>query len=196
MQAAKTGLTEGSTPSGNDYVRPVIVINTLAIDQLYLVNDNEQVISLPGATLHQLQSQLSAVNRAPHSIIGSSTLGASIIGGVSNNSGGALVKRGPAYTELALFAQINEHGQLVLVNHLDIELGDTPEAILTNLQNGDFDKRALPDSGKLASDKEYIARVKDVDANTPSRFNADKRRLYEASGCAGKLAVFAVRLDT
>ena len=196
MQAAKTGLTEGSTPSGNDYDRPVVVINTLAIDQLYLVNNNEQVISLPGATLHQLQSQLNTVNRAPHSVIGSSTLGASIIGGVSNNSGGALVKRGPAYTELALFAQINEQGQLVLVNHLDVELGDTPEAILTNLQNGDFDKNKLPDSGKMASDKEYIARVKDVDASTPSRFNADKRRLYEASGCAGKLAVFAVRLDT
>ena len=196
MQAAKTGLTEGSTPSGNDYDRRVVVINTLAIDQLYLVNDNEQVISLAGATLHQLQSQLNKVNRAPHSVIGSSTLGASIIGGVSNNSGGALVKRGPAYTELALFAQINEHGQLVLVNHLDVALGYTPEEILTRLQNGDFDKSKLPDSGKMASDKEYIARVKDVDASTPSRFNADKRRLYETSGCAGKLAVFAVRLDT
>ena len=196
MQAAKTGLTEGSTPSGNNYDRPVVVINTLAINQLYLVNDNEQVISLPGATLHQLQSQLSAVNRAPHSVIGSSTLGASIIGGGSNNSGGALVKRGPAYTELALFAQINEHGQLVLVNHLEVELGTTPEEILTNLQTGNFDQRKLPDTGKLASDKEYIARVTNVDANTPSRFNADKRRLYEASGCAGKLAVFAVRLDT
>ena len=196
MQAAKTGLTEGSTPSGNDYDRPVVVINTLAINQLYLVNNNEQVIGLPGTTLHHLQSQLNAVNRAPHSVIGSSTLGASIIGGVSNNSGGALVKRGPAYTELALFAQINKHGQLVLVNHLDVELGDSPEEILTNLQTGNFDKTNLPDSDKLASDKEYIARVTDVDASTPSRFNADKRRLYEASGCAGKLAVFAVRLDT
>lgn len=36
----------------------------------------------------------------------------------------------------------------------------------------------------------------DVEADTPARFNADKRRLYEAAGCAGKLAVFAVRLDT
>ena len=196
MQAAKTGLTEGSTPSGNDYDRPVVVINTLAIDQLYLINDNEQEISLAGATLHQLQSQLKAVNRAPHSVIGSSTLGASIIGGVSNNSGGSLVKRGPAYTELALFAQINAQGQLVLVNHLDMALGDTPEEILTRLQNGNFDKTKLLDSGKMASDKEYITRVKDIDASTPSRFNADKRRLYEASGCAGKLAVFAVRLDT
>ena len=196
MQAAKTGLTEGSTPSGDDYDRPVVVINTLAINKLYLINGNEQIISLPGTTLHQLQNELKAVNRAPHSVIGSSTLGASIVGGVSNNSGGALVKRGPAYTELSLFAQINEHGQLVLVNHLEVDLGDTPEEILTNLQNGYFDKSQLPQSNKLASDKEYVARIQDVNADTPSRFNADKRRLYEASGCAGKLAVFAVRLDT
>ncbi len=196
MQAAKTGLTEGSTPSGDDYDRPVVVINTLAINKLYLINDNEQIISLPGTTLHQLQNELKAVNRAPHSVIGSSTLGASIVGGVSNNSGGALVKRGPAYTELSLFAQINEHGQLVLVNHLEVELGDTPEEILTNLQNGYFDKSQLSQSNKLASDKEYVARIQDVNADTPNRFNADKRRLYEASGCAGKLAVFAVRLDT
>ena len=196
MQAAKTGLTEGSTPSGDDYDRPVVVINTLAINKLYLINDNEQIISLPGTTLHQLQNELKAVNRAPHSVIGSSTLGASIVGGVSNNSGGALVKRGPAYTELSLFAQINEHGQLVLVNHLEVELGDTPEEILINLQNGYFDKSQLSQSNKLASDKEYVARIQDVNADTPSRFNADKRRLYEASGCAGKLAVFAVRLDT
>ena len=196
MQAAKTGLTEGSAPSGDDYDSPVVVINTLAINKLYLINDNEQIISLPGTTLHQLQNELKAVNRAPHSVIGSSTLGASIVGGVSNNSGGALVKRGPAYTELSLFAQINEHGQLVLVNHLEVDLGDTPEEILTNLQNGYFDKSQLSQSNKLASDKEYVARIQDVNADTPSRFNADKRRLYEASGCAGKLAVFAVRLDT
>ena len=30
----------------------------------------------------------------------------------------------------------------------------------------------------------------------PARFNADPRRLFEASGCAGKLILFAVRLDT
>jgi len=57
MQAAKTGLTEGSTPSGNDYDRPVVVINTLAMNQLYLVNDNEQVICLPVATLHQTSDE-------------------------------------------------------------------------------------------------------------------------------------------
>ena len=38
--------------------------------------------------------------------------------------------------------------------------------------------------------------IKDTNADTPARYNADKRRLYDASGCSGKLAVFAVRLDT
>ena len=38
--------------------------------------------------------------------------------------------------------------------------------------------------------------MRDIDAATPARFNADPRRLFEASGCAGKLMVFAVRLDT
>jgi D-lactate dehydrogenase len=196
MQAANTGLTEGSTPCGDDYDRAVIVINTLAIDKLFLINEGEQVISLPGATLHQLEKQLAAIGRAPHSIIGSSCLGASIVGGVANNSGGALVKRGPAFTELSIYAQVNEHGELILVNHLGIELGDCPESILTNLQRGDFVNKAVPHSHKMASDKEYIARIRDVNANSPSRFNADKRRLYESSGCAGKLAIFAVRLDT
>ncbi|PKI02228.1 D-lactate dehydrogenase [Glaciecola sp. 33A] len=196
MQAANTGLTEGSTPSGNDYDRPVIVINTLAIDKLFLINAGEQVVSLPGATLHQLEKQLGSIGRAPHSIIGSSCLGASIVGGVANNSGGALVKRGPAFTELSIYAQVDEQGELILVNHLGIELGDSPEAILTNLQHGEFATTAVAQSDKMASDKEYMERIRDVEADTPSRFNADKRRLHESSGCAGKLAVFAVRLDT
>ncbi len=48
----------------------------------------------------------------------------------------------------------------------------------------------------MASDQEYKIRVRDVRSDSPARFNADQRRLYETSGCAGKIAVFAVRLDT
>ena len=112
-----------------------------------------------------------------------------------NNSGGALVNRGPAYTELSLFAQLNDAGELELINHLDIDLGETPEEILHSLDTKNFNK-VVGSSNKLASDTEYEARVRDVSAQTPARFNADKRRLFEASGCAGKIAVFAVRLDT
>ena len=35
-----------------------------------------------------------------------------------------------------------------------------------------------------------------VESDIPARYNADSRRLFEASGCAGKLGVFAVRTDT
>ena len=52
--------------------------------------------------------------REPHSVIGSSCIGASIVGGICNNSGGALIKRGPAYTELSLYAQITNKGKLII----------------------------------------------------------------------------------
>ena len=196
MQAANTGLTEGSTPNKDNYDRPVVVINTLSLDTLHIINQGHQVISMPGATLHKLEGALRAINRSPHSIIGSSTLGATVVGGIANNSGGALAKRGPAYTELSTYAQINQHGELVLVNHLGVYLGDTADDVIRNLQQGNFDASKLEQGQRKASDHQYQTRIKDVDANTPSRFNADPRRLYESSGCAGKLAVFAVRVDT
>ncbi|MCZ3019064.1 D-lactate dehydrogenase, partial [Acinetobacter baumannii] len=71
--------------------------------------------------------------REPHSVIGSSCIGASVIGGICNNSGGSLIRRGPAFTEKSLYAAIDEQGQLQLINHLGIELGETPEEILGNL---------------------------------------------------------------
>lgn len=105
------------------------------------INNNEQVVCLPGSTLNQLELLLKPLGREPHSVIGSSCIGASVLGGVCSNSGGALVQRGPAYTEMALFAQINEEGRLELVNHLGIDLGDTPEEILTNLQGHHYQKK-------------------------------------------------------
>ncbi|VTP71903.1 D-lactate dehydrogenase [Leclercia adecarboxylata] len=68
-------------------------------------------------------------------MIGSSCIGASVIGGICNNSGGSLVQRGPAYTEMSLFARIDEQGKLTLVNHLGIDLGVTPEQILSKLDD-------------------------------------------------------------
>ncbi|WP_100656832.1 D-lactate dehydrogenase [Alteromonas flava] len=195
MQAANTGLTEGSTPSADGYDREIVIINILALDGLTVLGEGQQVLCYPGTTLHHLETTLKPLQRAPHSVIGSSCLGASVIGGIANNSGGALVKRGPAYTEMALFAWVNERGELQLVNHLGIELGGSPVEILTNLQTGNF-ATALTAHTEKASATDYPARLRDVDADTPSRFNADPTRLFEASGCAGKIAVFAVRLDT
>ena len=196
-QAANTGLTGGSTPDGDSYDRPVVIINTLRMAGIRLLGAGEQVICEPGATLDKLERTLKPLGREPHSLIGSSCIGASVAGGVCNNSGGSLVRRGPAYTELALFAQIDAGGTLTLVNHLGIELGDEPEAMLDRLERGDYREPAPGvEAPGVASDRHYQQHVRAVDASTPARFNADPRHHYEASGSAGHLAVFALRLDT
>ena len=135
VQAANTGLTGGSTPCGG-YDRPVVLINTLRIDAVLPIADGTEALCLAGATLTTLAAQLAPYRRVPHSVIGSSCLGASVIGGICNNSGGALVSRGPAFTRCALFGRVDENGCLVLVNNLGIDLGGDPETILATVDSG------------------------------------------------------------
>lgn len=194
-QASNTGLTGGSSPNG-DYDRPVVVLSMRRLKGIQLINHATQAIALPGASLFELEEMLAEHHREPHSVIGSSCIGASIVGGICNNSGGALIQRGPAYTELSLYAQLNAQGELELHNELGINLGDSPETILQNLENCHYQDSDIHGDDKAASDHEYEARVRDIHADTPSRFNNDGRRLYGASGSAGKLLVFAVRIDT
>jgi D-lactate dehydrogenase len=196
MQAANTGLTEGSTPNGNDYDRDIVIISTLRLDKLHVLDKGEQVLAYPGTTLYSLEKALKPLGREPHSVIGSSCIGASVVGGICNNSGGSLVQRGPAYTEMSLYARIDENGKLTLVNHLGINLGVTPEQILSKLDDERVTDADVQHDGRHAHDHDYITRVRDIEADTPARYNADPDRLFESSGCAGKLAVFAVRLDT
>jgi D-lactate dehydrogenase len=197
MQAANTGLTGGSTPDGRDYDREIIIVSTLRMARIRLINEGRQVICLPGATLFQLENALKPLGRDPHSVIGSSCIGASVFGGICNNSGGALIHRGPAFTQMALFACIDDTGDVQLINHLGVRLGNDPETILDRLDRDSFteaDIEYTPD--RVASDHDYAQHVRDIDADTPGRFNADPKRLFEASGSAGKVMIFAVRLDT
>ncbi|WP_273689816.1 D-lactate dehydrogenase [Ketogulonicigenium vulgare] len=197
MQAANTGLNGGSTPFDNQYDREVVVISGMRMNRIDLIDGGKQVLCLPGATLHQLEKTIRPLGRAPHSVIGSTSVGATVVGGVCNNSGGALIRRGPAYTQLALYARVTADGRAELVNHLDITLGEAAETILARLDAGDYDATdVLFDAGKRASDPDYAQIVRDLDAPTPARYNNDPRLLDEASGSAGKLCVFAVRLDT
>ena len=196
MQAANTGLTGGSTPYGNNYDRPIIIINTMRINGIQIIDEGKQIIGLAGSILYDLENKLKPFNREPHSVIGSTSIGASIVGGICNNSGGSLVKRGPAYTQLSLYAKVDESGDLELINDLGVNLGSSEEDILNNLENRNYNESDIIHSDKLASDNKYSEIIRQVDSNTPSRFNSDSRLLYGASGSAGKIAVFAVRLDT
>jgi D-lactate dehydrogenase len=196
MQAANTGLTGGSTPFGNDYDRSIVIINTLRINSIQIIENGKQIIALPGSSLYDLENKLKPLGKEPHSVIGSTSIGASIVGGVCNNSGGSLVHRGPAYTEFALYAKVNKDDKLELVNELDINLGSNPEEILLNLENNNYTNSDILKSKKLGSDDKYSEIVRGIDQNTAARFNADNRLLHSASGSAGKIAVFALRLDT
>ena len=96
-----------------------------------------------------------------------------------------MVQRGPSYTELAIYARINEKGSLELINELDIYLGDEPEEILKNLEGKRYEKKDIIHSKKIASDNMYSQIVRDIDSKTPARFNSDNRLLYGASGSSG-----------
>jgi D-lactate dehydrogenase (quinone) len=197
MQASNTGLTGGSTPDGSEYDREIVLISTLRLAKVHLIKDGTQVICLPGATLYQLTDVLAPIGREPHSVIGSSCIGASVLGGVCNNSGGALIHRGPAYTQMTLFARVDENGLIQLVNHLGVSLGDDPEEILARVERGGFSPtEILDDATRSCSDHNYQSHVRDIAAQTPARFNADPTRLFESAGSAGKVMLFAVRLDT
>ena len=49
----------------------MVIINTLKIDQLFLLKNGEQIIAFPGTTLYQLENKLSHIKeRITLSIIG------------------------------------------------------------------------------------------------------------------------------
>ncbi|HEV2597868.1 D-lactate dehydrogenase [Sphingopyxis sp.] len=196
VQAANTGLTGGSTPDGA-YDRPVVILSTGRLKGVFPLRGGEQVVCLAGTTLDELERRLAPLGREPHSVIGSSCIGASVVGGICNNSGGALVRRGPAYTEYALYGRVEEDGRLLLENRLGIALGEDPETILANLEQGRFgDEDIVADDRSASAASDYDRIVRAVDAPSPARYNADPERLFEASGSAGKLIVFAVRVDS
>ncbi|MBK0419066.1 D-lactate dehydrogenase [Leucobacter sp. CSA1] len=194
-QAANTGLTGGSGPGDQDYDREIVIISTLRINQIYLINDAREAVCLAGSTLHELEEILAPHGREPHSVIGSTSIGASVVGGIANNSGGSQVRKGPAFTAHAIYAQVGIDRKIKLVNHLGIELGDDPVHVLDSLQSGVWgavDAAAAPQEGSRVPYSDHVRRI----VGTPARFNADPGFLFEASGCAGKIFVFAVRTPT
>lgn len=194
-QAANTGLTGGSSPGNSDYDRDIVIVSTLRIDQIFLINDAREAVCLAGSTLIDLTDILAPRGREPHSVIGSSSIGASVIGGIANNSGGSQIRKGPAFTEQAVYAWVDEAGQVRLVNHLGIELGAEPEQILEKLQQGSWAAADVSPPPEDGTETEYAAHVREI-VDSPARYNANPKYLHEVSGCAGKLMVFAVRTRT
>ncbi|MFP1497859.1 hypothetical protein ACLB1Q_33620 [Escherichia coli] len=71
-----------------------------------------------------------------------------------------------AYTEMSLFARIDENGKLTLVNHLGIDLGETPEQILSKLDDDRIKDDDVRHDGRHAHDYDYVHRVRDIEADS------------------------------
>ena len=52
----------------------------MRIDHIHLINDGNQIIGLAGSTLYDLEKMLKPAGKEPHSVIGSTSIGASIVG--------------------------------------------------------------------------------------------------------------------
>jgi D-lactate dehydrogenase len=185
MQAANTGLTEGSTPNGT-YDRDAVVISTNRMDRHCRCSaKDEQIISFPGATLFAGKAARAAGTAAP--------FGDRVVlhRRLDHRRGLQQFRRladrtGAVLHGTVAFAQVTEDGALELVNHLGIDLGEDPETILTRLGSRDYTEADIETPTAKASDTEYRDRVRDVDAPSPARFNADKRRLHEGCGLRGQ----------
>lgn len=68
---------------------------------------------------------------------------------------------------MSLFARIDENGKLTLVNHLGIDLGETPEQILSKLDDDRIKDDDIRHDGRHAHDYDYVHRVRDIEADTP-----------------------------
>jgi D-lactate dehydrogenase len=98
---------------------------------------------------------------------------------------------------MTLYAEVDQTGKVHLINHLGIRLGDEPETILRNVERGEFPPETVEhDANRSCSDHDYQTHVRNITAETPARFNADPRRLFESAGSAGRVMLLAVRLDT
>jgi D-lactate dehydrogenase (quinone) len=118
-QGRNTGLTGGSVPRPTtSHSRPTVVFNMTRLKTVHRLDD--QVLCFAGVGIHDLSILASQQNRESHSILGSVFLNPTVAAGVAFGSGGTQMRKGPAYTERALWCTVSEDGQVVLHNTLGI----------------------------------------------------------------------------
>jgi D-lactate dehydrogenase (quinone) len=127
-QGRNTGLTGGSVPrSDHDSGRPVVVLSTKHLDRIFPIDNGHRVVCLAGVGLSSLQQFLATFfpYRESHSVLGSSFLNPTTAAGVAFGSGGTQCRKGPAYTERALYLKVTtnkwQENVVEVINTLGIE---------------------------------------------------------------------------
>jgi D-lactate dehydrogenase len=217
VQGQNTGLTGGSVPRHND--RPTVVVSMKYLNTIFPIDKGERVVCLGGAGLASLANFTQhEFGRESHSILGSTFLNPTTAAGISFGSGGTQCRKGPAYTERALYLRVDKdkYGNPVVkvintlgVNGLDREEGEFEshlrhdgvipliDSYVEKVKGGHAPvmKKSNDTYGKApASDTDYKNRLCQHDHQV-SRFNAD------TSGCdcnrsEGKVLILASVHDT
>jgi D-lactate dehydrogenase len=107
-QGKNTGLTGGSVPHTGENSRPTVVLSMKHLDRLFPIDDGKRVVCLAGVGLASLQHFLDEYfpDRESHSVLGSTFLNPTTAAGVAFGSGGTQCRKGPAYTERALYLKV------------------------------------------------------------------------------------------
>lgn len=227
-QGQNTGLTGGSVPRDwgekeRDNYRPAVILNMKKLDTMFPIDDGERVVCLAGSGIATLANNLEKwgfVDRESHSTLGSTFLNPTTAAGVAFGSGGTQLRKGPAYTDRALYVRVHENkwGKRVVqvVNTLGIEgIEDTDFVNNSGTALEQLDiyakdvkqgyRRPIACSSKSvhgkakASDRDYPQRVceckNDQKGKDVSRFNADTRG-EDCNRSEGKVLILATVHDT
>jgi D-lactate dehydrogenase len=194
-QGANTALTGASVPRNNECDRPTVVLNLRRLDKILPIGpDGNQVLCFAGAGIFDLKDKLAKeFKRDSHSVLGSIFLNPSVAAGVSFGSGGTQIRKGPAFTERALFVKVGANGEMELVNTLGLKDGGDVLSFLqskTSLTKEDLD----PSCTRPASFPNYPERVTKLDSQV-ARYNADTYGL-ECNRSEGKVMILATMHDT
>jgi len=189
-------------------------------DTVFPIDNGERVVCLAGVGLASLQQfvQEHFPDRESHSILGSTFLNPTTAAGVAFGSGGTQMRKGPAFTERALYLRVesDKFGKSIVkvvntlgVKGLDGEEGEFEshlrhdgvirmlDTYVTSVKSGATNamKKSNETYGKKpASDTEYKNRLcrhgKEV-----NRFNADTRGC-DCNRSEGKVLILASVHDT
>ena len=141
-QGANTGLTGGSVPR-NEIQRTKVVLNMRRLNQIielntHDINKDPKFLCLAGAGIHTLSERAKSINRESHSILGSTFLNPTVAAGVSLGSGGSQMRKGPVYTERALWCSIENDGTVQIHNTLGIGTEMNDKDLLNTIDQGNF----------------------------------------------------------
>jgi D-lactate dehydrogenase len=217
-QGANTGLTGGSVPrTQTGDKRPVVIISMKRLDAIFPIDNGKRVVCMAGAGLATLSKEIPSwfPDRESHSILGSTFLNPTTAAGVALGSGGTQLRKGPAYTDRAMYIKVwqNKFGENVVnvVNALGIAgiedenfhegKGNAVEQLDSYQRDvkGGFgramSKSSDSEHGKAsAHDAKYAHQICEHDNNV-SRYNANCAGT-ECNRSEGKVLILATVHDT